>query len=230
MQSVGTLSPRANLSFNNQHKVQYGLKVVGKDTKSNKIDLVACRFCIAYGVKGKVGAKRYNTVYKKTFGPQFRPENYRSHLTLQHPAKWAEYQLKSDSEKSAFFDIAIAFVDTIISHMDLERDHITYRIDKQVIEVFIGELLWDPEDIETLTFENAMRIFTREELLGYYAVTIKMPMAYRLAIRHVGIGISMKQTALTIQAAKKVANVFKLAGKNQAKVATFVRVQCAANY
>ncbi|KAH6588004.1 hypothetical protein BASA61_006153 [Batrachochytrium salamandrivorans] len=222
-------APRDTL-FNHQHTLTYGLKVVSKDAKTGKVDLVACRLCIAFGIEEKVGAKRQKTVCKKTFGPQFRPENYRSHLTTQHPKAWAAYQLKCDADKAVFFDVAVPFVNTIISHMDLERDHITYRLDKLIIEVIIEQMLWDPEDIDGLTFDNAMRIFTLDEPSGDYMVTIKTPMAYNLAVKHVGIGISMKQTALALQATKEEANVAKFGAMNQSKIATFVRVQCAANF
>ncbi|KAH6600444.1 hypothetical protein BASA50_002301 [Batrachochytrium salamandrivorans] len=222
-------APRDTL-FNHQHTLTYGLKVVSKDAKTGKVDLVACRLCIAFGIEEKVGAKRQKTVCKKTFGPQFRPENYRSHLTTQHPKAWAAYQLKCNADKAVFFDVAVPFVNTIISHMDLERDHITYRLDKLIIEVIIEQMLWDPEDIDGLTFDNAMRIFTLDEPSGDYMVTIKTPMAYNLAVKHVGIGISMKQTALALQATKEEANVAKFGAMNQSKIATFVRVQCAANF
>ena len=86
------------------------------------------------------------------------------------------------------------------------------------------------EDVETLTFNNTMSIFTREEPLGDYAVTIKTPMAYRLAIKHVDIGLSMKQTSLAIQAAKEAVNVSNSTGMNQAKVDAFDRVQISPNY
>ena len=94
-------------------------------------------------IEGKIWDKRQKTVCKKPFGRQFLPDNYRLHLTLQHPAQWAEYQLMSDSGKPAFFDFTIPFVNTIVSHMDIERDHITYRIEKRVIDVVIEEMLWD---------------------------------------------------------------------------------------
>ncbi|CAI5729103.1 unnamed protein product [Hyaloperonospora brassicae] len=79
-------------------------------------------------------------------------------------------------------------------------------------------MLWDPEDIEMLTFTNVMRIFSRGESSGDDAVTIKTHLEYRLAIKHVGIRISMKQTALKIQAAKEVDNVSNIASMNQAKL------------
>ena len=45
-------------------------------------------------------------------------------------------------------------------------------------------MLWDPEDVKNITFENAMRIFTREESSGDYTFTIKASMIYKMAIEH----------------------------------------------
>uniref|UniRef100_M4BWN8 Uncharacterized protein n=1 Tax=Hyaloperonospora arabidopsidis (strain Emoy2) TaxID=559515 RepID=M4BWN8_HYAAE len=75
-----------------------------------------------------------------------------------------------------------------------------------------------------------MHIFTREDPSGDYTVTFKAPMAYKLAIKHVVIGISMKHIALAIQTAKEVVNAPKFTGMNQTRVATFARVQCATNF
>ena len=86
------------------------------------------------------------------------------------------------------------------------------------------------EDVETLTFNNTMSLFTREDPSGDYAVTIKTPVAYRLAIKHVDIDLSMKQTSLAIQAAKEVVNVSNSTGMNQAKADAFDRVQFSPNY
>ena len=56
-----TMDPPANrgkaaargTSFNDKHKLEYDLKVVGKDTKTDKINLIACICCVAYGVEEK---------------------------------------------------------------------------------------------------------------------------------------------------------------------------------
>ena len=45
-------------SFNDKHMLKFDLSVFGKDTKFDKINLIACRFCVAYGVEEKVGVKR----------------------------------------------------------------------------------------------------------------------------------------------------------------------------
>uniref|UniRef100_A0AAV1UNY6 Uncharacterized protein n=1 Tax=Peronospora matthiolae TaxID=2874970 RepID=A0AAV1UNY6_9STRA len=136
----------------------------------------------------------------KTFGPQFHPKNYRWHFTLQHPAKWEEYQLTSGSDKAIFFHVTIPLVNAIVLfYVTEERPHYTYYIDKQVIELVVGEMLWDSEDVEALKFKNAMRIFSHEEPPGDCTVTFKTSMAYKLAIKHVGIGFSMKDITLAIR-------------------------------
>lgn len=48
------------------------------------------------------------------------------------------------------------FTLTLKSHLDQDTDHLTYTIDKVIIEI----ILWDPEDVEGQTYENAMCMFT----------------------------------------------------------------------
>ena len=41
----------------NKHKLDYGLQFVRKDAKTDNVNLIACRFCVAYGVEEKSGRK-----------------------------------------------------------------------------------------------------------------------------------------------------------------------------
>lgn len=75
-----------------------------------------------------------------------------------------------------------------------------------------------------------MRIFMLDTNTRNNYVTIKTSMAYQLAIKYIGIDISFRQNALALQATKEVVMVSKLGGMNDLKIATFVRVQCSANF
>lgn len=81
-------------------------------------------------------------------------------------------------------------------------DHVSYIIDNDIVDVIIGKILWDPEDFDGQTYDNAMRVFTLDIHMSNYFMTIKNPMAYQLAIKYIGIGISLQQTALALQATK----------------------------
>ena len=84
--------------------------------------------------------------------------------------------------------------------------------------------------MEGLIFSNAMRIFHEDGVSGNYSVTIKTPTAHHLAVNFVGIGMSLKQTALAMQEVKDIAFVSKVGGMNELTVEKFVRVKCATNF
>lgn len=73
---------------------------------------------------------------------------------------WKQYQSLSTASKLIYFDIEIPFVNTIMSHMDRDTNHVTYTIDKRLVDVIIWEILWNPEDFEDKIYENAMCVFT----------------------------------------------------------------------
>lgn len=91
-------------------------------------------------------------------------------------------------------------------------------------------MLWDLEDFEDQTYENALHVFTMNIHTDNYFVTIKTPMVHQLAIKYIGIGISLIQIVLALQATKKVVMIFKLGGIIDIKIATIVPIQCGANF
>ena len=144
--------------FNCLHQLEYGLLISQRDAGTSKVVSVSCRFCIAFGRECKVGPKRNTTSNLKTFGPVFRPENYRIHLNSEHSTKWEAYCALSPELKGSYFD-GIPFTNTIISHLERGCDAVVYTIDKDIVDIIIGDILWNPNDIDGLTYENAMRLF-----------------------------------------------------------------------
>ena len=55
------------LKFQNAHKLQFGLKVTGKNPYTKEVLSCACRFCFTFGREEKVGAKRKPTERVKYF-------------------------------------------------------------------------------------------------------------------------------------------------------------------
>lgn len=186
--------------FNLSHQQEYGFQISKLDTVTRRIIVVACKFCIAFGRKSKIGAKRQKTITKKTFGLVFCIKNYLIHLKSKHPIRWKEYQSFFKESKLIYFDIEVPFVNTILSHLNWDTDHITYTIDKGIVEFIIGEILWDLEDYEDQTYENAMHAFTLDTHTDNYSITIKTQMAYQLAINYIDIGISLSHNALVLHA------------------------------
>uniref|UniRef100_M4BAM9 Uncharacterized protein n=1 Tax=Hyaloperonospora arabidopsidis (strain Emoy2) TaxID=559515 RepID=M4BAM9_HYAAE len=50
----GKAASARNTSFNIQDKLEFGFEVVGKGTRTDKIDLIACVFYLKYGIEEKV--------------------------------------------------------------------------------------------------------------------------------------------------------------------------------
>lgn len=57
-----------------------------------------------------------------------------------------------------YFNIDVPFVKTILSYINIDIYHVTYNIEKGIVEVIIGKVLCDLEDFEVQTYENAMRV------------------------------------------------------------------------
>ncbi|KAH6582462.1 hypothetical protein BASA60_001909 [Batrachochytrium salamandrivorans] len=114
-------SSKKQLRFQSSHELMYGLKITARDKSTGEVSSCACRFCIVFGRKDKVGAKRKATERTKYFD-HFRTDNYMQHLVQQHPKKWSEYEvLKSAEEKEAFFHaVDVPFVSTLAAHFERE--------------------------------------------------------------------------------------------------------------
>jgi hypothetical protein len=83
----------------------------------------------------------------------FRYNNIESHVSGQHPTKWAEYkQLDSIVDRQAFFDdVPIAFKNSIKAHfpfssLGAERQ-IVFDIEKDIVDVIIRGMMFDPANI-----------------------------------------------------------------------------------
>lgn len=196
----------------------------------NRVIAVACRFDTSFGCESKIHAKRQKSTTKKTIDPSFCPENYHIHLKSEHSICWKEYQALSIESKWIYFDIEVPFVNTIMSHLERDINHVTYIIDNDMVEVIIREMLWNLEDFEGQTYEIAMPVFTLDTHTSNSYVTIKTSMTYQLAIKYIDSGISLKQATLALQVTKEVVMIFKLGGMNVLKIATYVRVRCGANF
>ena len=126
--------------FQKLHATEFGLKVSQRDPSNSGVLAVACQFCVAFGRECEVDAKRKQHSYVKVFAPLFRKENYRSHFLSDHPIKWSEYYSSSTAKKSVFFEIDVPFANTIEAHMNLDSDAMTVVIEKDIIEIILGEM------------------------------------------------------------------------------------------
>ncbi|TMW56726.1 hypothetical protein Poli38472_006736 [Pythium oligandrum] len=91
--------------FNEKHALKYGLSICSRNAKDNSVEMVMCKFCVAFGKESLSDAtrKRRATANIKYFRQPFRADHYVSHLEINHKVKWAEYERAEGAEKEKFF-------------------------------------------------------------------------------------------------------------------------------
>lgn len=93
------------LKFNDKHALKYGLSVCSRNAKTNTVESVMCKFCVAFGKEsaGDSTRKRRATANIKYFRQPFRADHYLSHLEINHKHKWSEYEHAANVDKEKFF-------------------------------------------------------------------------------------------------------------------------------
>jgi hypothetical protein len=136
------------------NNVRLGLRVSTRVANGGlQVTRVQCRFCIAFGREEKVGAKRQASTAIQGWMRPFRYDNIESHVSGQHPTKWADYKrLDLIVEHQAFFDdVPVVFKNSIKAHfpsssLGAERQ-IVFDIKKDIVDVIVHGMMFDPADI-----------------------------------------------------------------------------------
>jgi hypothetical protein len=100
-----------------------------------------------------VGMKRGRPERVKYFKAPFRKENYSSHHLRMHSIQWAEYRGLEPSAKKSFFDIGtISGSQTTMHAFAAPRTRqLRVLIDKDIVFVIIGEMMFHPGDMDGIT-------------------------------------------------------------------------------
>ena len=221
--------------FNESHRILYGVEPIERSL-NGAISVVQCQFCVHLGREKREGpvVKRQRTKNTQLFKFPFRSESYKNHLESQHTDDWKKYQLLAVEAKKKFFKE----MDTsgIRSYVETDRDLLRFTISQPaIVDVIIGDLFFLPEqyevggESEAIIKTNAMKLFKLQED-GSYVITIKNPLRFNLAIEHVSVGLSFRQTAAVITQHRNACKNPKLAGLNDHMVGQFVRRCCHAGH
>ncbi|XXQ29722.1 DUF4371 domain-containing protein [Plasmodiophora brassicae] len=211
--------------FKLNHRQQYGLVNSDRDPGTSAVTGVKCRCCITFG--REVETCKTQWTFK---GPPFRTYNYRVHLEKQHASKWATYQTLSDAERAVFFDVPVKEAETLPFYFGARSEQLEFKFDKPIVDALIGQLLWRPEDVGTLAYTKAMSIFQLDGTGSGYTATVKEAKQFQLVIRFLARGMSFRMATSAVNDAKLVTGYAKLGCASEVKVATFARIQCAANF
>ncbi|CAK9234486.1 unnamed protein product [Sphagnum troendelagicum] len=123
-------------------------------------------------------------------------------MQSQHIDEWAKYQTLSPTNKLAYFNKKEAT--GINAFLDKDRDSLTFAISQlAIVDDIVGNLFFNPkedeedDDSESVTKPNAMKLFKLQEDESYLVI-IKNLLCFNLAIEHVSVGLSFRQTTAVI--------------------------------
>jgi hypothetical protein len=97
--------------------------------------------------------KRGRSEGVKCFKDPFRKENYSSHHRRMHSTQWAEYRELEPSAKKSLFDIGTISSSQTTMHAFSApgTPQLRVLIDKDIVDVIIGEMMFHPEDLDGIT-------------------------------------------------------------------------------
>jgi hypothetical protein len=109
----------------------------------------------------EVEMKRGRSERVKYFKAHCRKENYSSHSRRMHSTQWAECRKLEPSAKKFFFDVGtISGSQTTMHAVAAPRTpQLRVLIDKDIVDVIIGEMMLHPEDMEVITRSHLLESF-----------------------------------------------------------------------
>jgi hypothetical protein len=120
------------------------------------------RFCEVFGKEeSEVGMKRGRSERVKYFKAPFRKENYSSHHRRMRSTQRAEYRELQPSAKELFFGIGtISGSQTTMHAFAAPRTpQLRVLIDKDIVDVIIGEMTLHRDDMDGITRARLLEIF-----------------------------------------------------------------------
>lgn len=236
---------RLNTPFQRGHDVKYGLAVTERDDCTNKVQAVSCLFCMRFGREPKPGAKRKRTTNVRVFHAPFRTDSYRRHLVLAHPQQWKVFEQCSKAEKATFFDGVANQTNIVMPSRSESEGALMLTFNRDIVEVIIGNLLFDPVDEETqCTREKALAVFkpfedavVRENASDaeqdlnrdVYRVKISSVRRFKMVLGFISMGASFRSASRFVDVARETYKSNFLAECSRVICATYTRIICAGS-
>ena len=226
--------------FLKKHALQYGVRPCERSTGNNgRVISAECLFCIHFCREQKPGSKRARTANIKYYTSPFRADNYTQHLKTQHSERWQEYQGLSVEEQKTYFDQAVPIKKTLHGHFGSSQMAMHYTFNGPIIDKIIGEMLWDPDDIDGQSHASMMMPFQdiaeeSENLrdgegVDRYRIVIKNRLQYNLAVKYMAASLSFRQTARILQDTKETTGLASIGSISDSTVAKYARFSAAIN-
>lgn len=243
------------------HLVAYGLEKTEVDKTTSQIIGVRCMFCVCFGNESSTDSKRKrkateNTMYWKDTGNGIRSDRFLSHHRTAHPEAFAKYQALNEAEKKAFFEDNAPVKSTLWEYVVGKKDRVVFQIQRDIVEVIIGQLLYDcegdgdgdgDEDKSiAASQERALQCFMKisnvsesgdedtkddddDDDAGSYIASIKNPKQFQLVIGLLGTGASFRAVVQSIKCMIETLETSLVHSVSEKDVQRFARIACAVS-
>ncbi|RLN94797.1 hypothetical protein BBJ28_00016514 [Nothophytophthora sp. Chile5] len=221
--------------FKADHEHQYGLKVSQRHPQTSAVLSCVCRFCAVFGRETRetnddeTRKNKRRKTSKIHYYSIFRTDLYRQHLGLVHPQKWTAFQLLTSNEKrEELFACDVPYQEKLISHFDSSSTKLTIRVGAAIVDNLIGDLLFHPDEADSVTHKRALSLFTPTDG-GGYEVVIKTPKRFSLLVGTVALGSSFRMAVRIVQLVRDETEMSVYSGCTDALASNYIRVVCATS-
>jgi hypothetical protein len=229
--------------FQAHHVDEFGLRICERAFgNSTAVATTARLFCEVFGKEeSELGMKRGRSERVKDFKAPFRKENYSSHRRRMRSTQWAEYRELEPSAKKSFFAIGtISGSQTTMHAFAAPRTpQLCVLIDKDIVDVIIGEMTSHPEDMDGITRARLLEIFaptldSSEDAadagdVNWYAITVTNTKQFQLVAQYSAAGLSFRQVSQVIMETKEVLGIGSIGSCSEGIVSRYARFICAMN-
>ena len=88
-------------------------------------------------------------------------DGYHRHISTAHAEIWADYQEpETKDEKDQLLKIRSAFVNSLNAHLE-SSPHIRIIVNAPIIKTVVGEIMFHPDDVDSVTRESALNLFKK---------------------------------------------------------------------
>jgi hypothetical protein len=130
------------------HGLKFGLEVSERNPTTSAVVSAGCLFCVKVGraTANDSSRKRGRTENVQYYRVPFSTDNMKTHAEKQHPDAFEECSSLGVTEKKSNFD-DVNRKNILHAHLDGEKP-LRFMINKDIVDVVIGEMLFDPDDVK----------------------------------------------------------------------------------
>jgi hypothetical protein len=182
------------------------------DSKSGKVALAYCMFCVSFGREVEEGRTRRTTESRKFFSRLFRTDNYVSHNRVCHPIKWKAYCALDESDRDKFIEVDKPVANTMLAHCETRRPftfHLSDRVAEGIIrDVLLQNVAADAENVRALSiFQKSSQ---EDDEIGGYVAEVKNVEQFLLSLGYLQFNASFRAVSGILQVTTTITGMSRI--------------------